>query len=264
MKKPTISAVVAVKDEEKNIKECLEGIKGWVDEIIIVDDNSSDNTIKIAKRYTNKIFRRARPKDKSVESNKNFGFSKATKDWILLIDADERIPKETKKEILKKITSSEYDGYSFKFQTYVCGKLLKSPFWENMRIIRLFKCNKGHYSKCAPHELITLNGKLGQLANPFIHYAHPTISSLVKKCDSYSTQNAYQIAKEGKGGLLNKKIKRIGFYNLLVDPLLYTLFLYFWKQNYRDGILGLIISVIFGYSLFLERAKVLELKAKLC
>lgn len=259
--KPTISAVIAVKNEEKNIKGCLENIKDLVDEIIIVDDNSTDKTLEIAKRYTTKIFKRTNPVNKSVEANKNLGFSKATKEWILLIDADERIPIETKKEILEKIKIPEYTAYSFCFDLYAFSKFLDFKFWNNMRVIRLFRKEKTYYKKEIPHEILTVNGKVGEIEGHIINKAIPDVASYMAKTNLWSSLDAERIFKEKKGGLLKKKrIVKMGFYSLAIEPLLYFLFLYFYKGLIKRGYKGLILSWMSMNYLFLERAKVWELQ----
>ena len=261
MEKPTLSVVIAAKNESKNIRECLETVK-WADEIIVIDMFSEDDTIEIAKEFNARVYQSDGGPHKVMKYNLNYGFEKAEMDWILIIDADERMSEETKEEILEKIKRNDYDGYYFNMSQIFFGKFLTSNFWSKPKIIRLFKRGTGHYTCETEHETLKLEGKIGRIENPILHYGYPDIQTFVKKANLYTSNDAKIIFEHKKGGWLNKKIKKITLVHLIVEPILYFFFFFLFKKNYKDGMHGLLISILMAWYLFIERAKVWELEFK--
>lgn len=259
MKKTTISAVIAAKNEEDKIKKCLESIK-WADEIIFVDNKSTDNTVKIAKKYTSKIYTRNGGKYDASLYNKNFGFTKAKGEWILSVDADEIITDECKKEILRKIIESQYDAFFFNFKQFFFGKEFIGPLWTKTKIIRLFRKNKGFYNSFDSHTPLDVQGKIGRIHSPIYHYGYPDIETFIRKMNLYTTWSA-KLSDDGqKAGLLAKNIGRVNFYYLFVEPFLFLPHYYIFRKNYKDGIHGLILSVLITFYLFIERVKLWKLQ----
>ena len=130
----SISIVLAVKNEENNIKPCLESVL-WADEIIIIDNGSTDNTVKIAQQYTDQIY--FCHENLLIPELQNIGLKKVTKDWMLVLDADCVVPRETKEEILQKIQDRTYSGFKLRFLTYTCGIL--SHYSSSLFVTKLFK-----------------------------------------------------------------------------------------------------------------------------
>lgn len=249
MNKPSISVVIAVKNEEKRIMDCLESIK-WVDEIIVINNGSIDNTIKICKRYTNKIFQCGGGPNKLIEYNKNFGFNKAKGSWILSIDADERINPQLKEEIQKSITKGEHDAFFLNFKTFFLGKSMKCTYLDEFCHIRLFKKGLGHYPCNKNHEKLTIIGGAGKLKNPIIHLWSNSIESFIEKANFYTSQD------------IKNSEKQIGLYTLLIHPLLVSLHIFLRKKGYQDRYRGLILSILEGFYYFLENAKIWERQFK--
>lgn len=244
MNKQIISAVIAVKNEEKRIKDCLESLK-WVGEIIIIDHHSTDNTIKICKKYTNKIFKCDGGPKGLIEYNKNFGFRKAMGDWILSIDADEVISPALQTEIINAIQKNNKAGFLIRFYTYFLGKPLRYSFLNEFRAIRLFKKGKGYYPCNKNHEKLILNGRIGSLHNSIVHLWGSTISDLITKTNFYTSQDSLAV------------MEKVGIYKLLLKPAGICLRT-FLKGGYKDGMRGLILSILFGFYFFLEKAKIWE------
>ncbi len=239
-----VSAIVLTKNEEKNIKDCLESIK-WVDEIIIIDDSSSDKTIEISKKYTSKIYKRNLDLDFSKQ--RNFGISKASNNWILFVDADERITEELKNEIIGILNFNNhiYDAYKIKRIDQMWGRKIKYAEQGSTKLIRLFKKGKGvSYGKV--HEVIKINGKIGELNNCIYHYPHQLLSEFIQELNIYSTIRAEE--------LFTKNIKVNG-----VLVFVYTLgkFInnYFIKLGFLDGVRGLMLAVLMSMHTFLSRGK---------
>lgn len=259
MKKQTISAVVVTKNEQDKIEKCLQHLT-WADELIVVDDNSTDKTQQIAKKYAETIYTHGGDIEHPVTSNKNFGFSKATKDWILSIDADEVVTEECRNEIRAKIRENKYDAFYFNFKQFSFGKEFTGPVHATTKITRLFKKNcNGHYEDMSSHSTIKINGKIGRIINPLYHYPHPDIYTFIDKMNRYTTLDA-RLIYEGKScGTLKKKIKKLNFYYIFIEPILSIPYYFLIKKNYKDGVHGLIFTFLFAFYLFVERAKVWQL-----
>lgn len=255
----TISAVIAVKNEAHQIRDCLEHIK-WTDEIIIIDNGSTDDTVKICKEYTKKIYQCTGQKFNSIPKLQNYGADKATKDWIIILDADVIVTKKAKEEILIKIQNPKYAAYYLPHKTVAFGKKLKHALFCN--ILKLYKKNQARLEENSEHPLTKTKGKIGRIKNVLLHYAHPDIETFVRKVNLYTSRDAKKIIENGHGGLLNKKLKKINILDLVLRPLVYASYLYFIKKYYKDGIYGLIISMLMGQYLFLENAKIMELQKK--
>ena len=164
-----ITAVVLTKNEERNIVDCLESLS-WCDEIVVVDDNSEDRTVEISKKIGAKIFTRNLNNDFSAQ--RNFALSKAREDWILFIDADERVSEELKEEIKHRINTNKADGYLIKRTDTIWDKKLKYGETGNIVLLRLARKNKGKWEGKV-HEKWKIEGKADTLKNHLDHYPHP-------------------------------------------------------------------------------------------
>ena len=169
MKEPTLSVVVSAFNEEKKIATCLNSVK-WAHEIIFVDNSSTDKTVEIARKYTTKIIKQEN-NPMSIDLQKNVGFSKATGDWILSIDADESVSKELQQEIVDAInkTNEEINGYWIPRKNIIFGKWIKYAGWYPDYQMRLFVRGKGKYTAKHVHEMIQVDGALGHISSPLDH-----------------------------------------------------------------------------------------------
>jgi glycosyltransferase involved in cell wall biosynthesis len=153
-----LSVVITAYNEEENIKDCLESAREIADEIIVVDNNSSDTTSEIAKKYTKDVFNQENNPEK-IDVQKNFGFSKAKGDWILSLDADERITDDLAKEIKSAIDSDdETTGYWIPRKNIIFGKWIKNDMWWPDYQLKLFKKGKGKYTD-GVHKALEVEGE---------------------------------------------------------------------------------------------------------
>ena len=253
----SISIVLAVKNEEKNIKSCLESVH-WADEIIIIDNESTDNTVKIVQQYTDQIY--SCYENLLIPELQNIGLKKATKDWILVLDADCVVPQETKEEILQKIQDPTYSAFKLRFLTYTCGIL--NHYSSSLFVTKLLKNGCGKFSGQAAHAQLGIEGKIGVIKNGIIHNAHPSLEVWIRKMNLYSSQDAKKMFYHKQGGVRDIKLKKVGFIRLFLEPPLFAIYIFLFKQGWRNFKFGLIYSVFLGYYLFMEKAKLWELYHK--
>lgn len=241
-----ISAVILTKNEEENIGKCLESVR-WCYEIIVVDDNSTDNTLEIAKKYKAKIF--SRPLDLNFSSQRNFGLSKTKNEWVLFVDADEILSEALTYEIQGAIGLSRnldnFNGFFIKRSDFLWGKQLKYGETGGIKLLRLAR--KGHgFWEGAAHESWKIDGPVGNLKNPLLHFPHKTIEEFLKEINFYTDLRAKELG--------NKQVK-VYFYSVLLYPLGKFFINYFVRRGFMDGIRGLILAVIMSFHSFLVRGK---------
>ena len=250
MSRAKISAVLITKNEERNIKRCLESLK-WVDEIVVIDGESTDRTVEIAAQYGAKVITHRFEGDFGME--RNIGNENATGDWILALDADEAIPQKTREAIEGILENdSEFDAYNVPRLQYFLGK----PLMHGGRyhsIVNFFKKGKATFDGKV-HHLVKVSGKIGEFEYPIEHYPFSSISEFIQKQDRYTKYEALEMFEKHKDAMV-KEVK----YNLTFKPLKMFFKSYFKKKGYKDGMVGLVFCVLFSWSYFLRWAKYWEL-----
>ena len=246
-----LSVVVITKNEEENIRDCLESVK-WADEIVVVDDMSTDRTVEICRKYTKKIF----PNNSggSFHKNKNLGIEKATGDWILSLDADEIISPELAREIKKAISNPEKIGYCLRRKNYFLGRWIRGCGWWPDRIIRLFKKGVTRW----PLDIhntprIEEKNKVGYLRNFLIHYTYQNFDQYFEKFNRYTSRLAHEEYEKGI-----RIGKRNFFIYFMLKPLFWFLRKYLLWKGFRDGFRGLFISLSSALVIFTTYAKLWE------
>lgn len=242
-----ISVIVITKNEEQNIERCLNSVK-WCDEIIIIDDKSSDKTVEIAKKYNAAVYTHALNEDFS--SQRNFGLSKARGDWILFVDADEIVSDALTFEIsnaIHQLTDDvlrRFSGFSIERKDFLWGKELRYGD-SGVRLVRLAKKKAGVWEGKV-HEVWKVKGITGKLKNPIIHYPHQTVSEFLGEINFYTSIRAQE--------LFSKKIT-VYWWSIFAYPLIKFIVNYFLKRGFLDGIHGLILAIIMSFHSFLVRGK---------
>lgn len=244
-----LSVVISAFNEQNLIEDCLKSVKDLADEIIFVDNTSSDKTPQIAKNYTDKVF--VKPNDPvNLNKNKNFGFSIASSDWILSLDADERVSKELASELKSAIQKKEYSGYEIPRKNIIFGKWIKHSIWWPDYNLRLFKNGKGIFPEIHVHEKLNVVGVIGKLENPLIHFNYLTVSQYINKLNnSYTESEAENFIKQGK---------KINWYDAIRWPVNDFLKTFFAHKGYKDGIHGLVLSFLQSFYALVFFAKVWE------
>lgn len=242
-----LAAVVITKNEEKNIVRCLESLR-FCDEIIVVDAESNDQTVYLAKQLNAKVF--SVPWKGYVEQ-RNYANSLTKADWILSIDADEEVTAELRQEIVEKTNLNDgVVAYSLPRKTMHSGRWIRWGGWYPNRLTRLFKKDDGAWVGGELHEYWKANGKQGELKEDLIHYSFTDIFDQVHRNNRYSSLGALTLQKSGRP---------FSSVRLLTKPLSKFLETYLLKCGFLDGYRGFIISVSAAYSVFLKWAKLWEL-----
>ncbi len=243
-----ISATIIVHNEEDNIAGVCETVS-WADEIVIVDSDSTDRTVEIARRYTEKVFNR---EFRGYKDKHEFADAQTTGDWIFWIDADERVTPELRASIealRQRDPATLPDGFRIARRTHYLGRWINHSGWYPDYQMRLYRKAASYWDGVSPHETARVRGHVEILPGEFLHYTKRNLSEHHHVLDSYTTLAAEYLHRRGK---------QIRALELLLAPIAAFLRTYILKLGFLDGIPGLIIAMFTAYSLFLKYAKVWE------
>lgn len=245
----TISAVILAKNEEKLISQCIRSID-FCDEVIVIDDFSSDKTKFIAESLGTKVFQRKLDGDFSKQ--RNFGIEKANTDWIIFIDADEIISDDLKKEIRNVlINDNNLTSYRLRRRDYFWDHEMR--FGETIEartkgIVRLIRKGANRWFGNV-HEKYIPDDRIGWLNGFVDHYPHQSIKEFITSVNFYSTLRAKELYKNGK---------RANVFQLIFYPLGKFIYTYFFKLGFLDGSAGFVYCFMMSFHSFLVRAKLLQ------
>lgn len=246
--KQTLSVVVSAYNEEAALGRCLSSVS-FADEIIVVDNESRDSTVEIAKKFTKNVYSQSNLLMLNI--NKNYGFSKVKSDWILNLDADEEIPKKLAQEIKSLLqTNPKHDGYWIKRKNIIFGKWITHGLWWPDKQIRLFRRVKGKFPCVHIHEYVSVEGQVGELANPYLHYNFETVHQYLTKIDRAATSEALS---------LKDMDHQFVWYDAIRFPLSDFLKIYFAQSGYKDGLHGLVLALFQALYSFTVFAKYWEM-----
>jgi glycosyltransferase involved in cell wall biosynthesis len=243
-----ISATIIVRNEAENIAEVCETVS-WADEIVIVDSDSTDRTVEIARRYTGKVFNRP---FRGYKDKHEFADAQTTGDWVFWIDADERVTPELRESIEKlreRDPSTLPDGFRIARSTQYLGRWIKHSGWYPDYQMRLYRKEASYWDGISPHETARVRGEVETLPGEFLHYTKRNLSEHHRVLDEYTTLAAEYHFKQ------NRSARGIDLFILPIAAFIRT---YIFKQGFRDGVPGLIIAMFTAYSVFLKFAKVWE------
>lgn len=237
-KKIILSVAISVFNGEKDLDDCLKSLS-FADEIIVVNNSSTDNTLEIAGKYTDKIF--TRPNNLMLNINKNYGFSKAKGEWIINLDADERISSELAEEIKSEIGNPrlKMNGYQIPRKNIIFGKWMEHAGWYPDLQLRLFKRGSGRFEEQHVHEMIKVEGEVGQLNGHILHYNYYSIAQFIQKMGTiYGPNEAEQLIKKGYV---------FDWRDAVRFPAKEFLSRFFAREGYRDGLHGLMLSLLMAF-----------------
>lgn len=221
------------------LEQSLQSVKGLVDEMLIVDDNSNDDTLIIFRKYQAKIYKRH---DENLGSQRAFGLARCKGDWVLMLDADEIISMELKKEIISVISHQslgvgKISGYFIPYQNHFLGR----PIYhggEDYKILRLFKKNSTTIPKNIIHEHVKTEGRIGELKGKIYHYSYRTLQQTFMKFTDYAR-------REAKKKLLTGE--KTGLRKIILYPLHMFWARYIKDRGYKDFSLRILLDLGFAY-----------------
>ncbi|MBI4036887.1 glycosyltransferase family 2 protein [Candidatus Daviesbacteria bacterium] len=242
-----LSVTIITLNEEKDLPRALDSVKGFTDEIVVVDSGSTDNTIEIAKQFGARVFHR---EFDNYGNQKNFATSKAAGEWIISLDADETITPELANEIKKAVKSDQFDAYSIPRKNIILGKFIRYTRWqpELDRHIWLWRRSKGRWEGDI-HEEVVVNGKVGRLKSFKIHHQYENVAEFLEMMNRYSELDAKEKIAKGIG---------FNFFRLLIDPLYNFLVRYVWRLGILDGWRGFVLSYLMAMYHFVVWVKIWE------
>ncbi len=245
-----LSVVVITKNEAARLADCLESVR-WAGEIVVVDDESTDATREIARGYTDRVLTR---KMEVEGRHRNFAYAQARHDWVLSIDADERVTPELRDEILQLLRGAPpCKGYTVPRRNYIGRRWVRHGGWYPSPQLRLFQKDSFRYEEAEVHPRAFMNGPSGTLRNDLIHHSYRDLGDVVAKLNRQTTLEARKWVRDGRPMGAGKALWRA------VDRFVRT---YWGKKGSRDGTLGFIVAVCGGMYQFLSFSKYwLELRS---
>ncbi len=234
-----LSAVIIALNEGKKIKDCLSSLS-FCDEIVLVDSGSFDGTVEIAKTSGTKVFTRSFD---DFASQKNFGVEKASGEWILSVDADERVDEKLRQCILEKIASNpKENAFRFKRSSFLFGQRFHFSGTQDDTPVRLFKRGNARFEGRI-HETLSVQGGTGKIEGELLHFTFQNVNEYLRRLNHYTSLEA---GKKRKGGRFLVKA-----FSRFAD-------VYFLKQGFRDGDMGLRYSLLSGWYEIMKSCKAWE------
>ncbi|WP_375579201.1 glycosyltransferase family 2 protein [Marivirga tractuosa] len=249
-----LSVTIITFNEEKNIQACIESVKDVADEIIVIDSFSKDKTAEICKSYS---------KVKFIENSfaghveqKNFAINQSNFEFILSLDADERLSEKLKEEIhqWKNEDTSEKDAYNMPRLNNYCGKWIRHSGWYPDRKIRLWNKNKGEWGGNNPHDKVIMNSDstIGKLKGDILHYTTENLKTHLEQVNKFSEIAAQQ--------LLNKNKGKSEYLKIYFNPPFTFFKRYILQLGFLDGFYGFTIAIISAHAKFLKYAKFKQMR----
>ncbi len=242
-----VTATVITFNEAANLAAALESV-AWADEILVIDSESTDDTVAIARRYTDRVIVRPWP---GYIAQKNFAAEQARHDWILSLDADERVSPPLADELRALLAAGPAAaGYRLPRVTFHLGRWIRSTDWYPDRQLRLYDRRRARWTGRHVHESVKADGPVVDLRGELLHYAYRDLSHHLETMDRYTTLAARQMHEDGR---------RAGWVDLALHPPAAFLRNYLLRGGFRDGVPGLIISAMNARYVGLKFAKLWEL-----
>jgi len=250
MSRRPVTACIITRNEEVNLPDCLASVK-WADEIVVVDSRSTDRTREIAAAAGARVIERDFP---GHIEQKNFAVEQAKNDWVLSIDADERLSPELAASVQKALEDpAPAEAYEFARLTYHVGRPIRHGGWYPDRKTRLFDRRKARWGGRNPHDHVEVQGRTARIAGDLHHYSYRSISDHLRQIDFFTDIAAKE--KRARG-------ERASFAKMALRPAWKFLRMYILRAGFLDGLPGFIVAATGAYYVFLKYAKVRELETR--
>jgi len=239
---PRLTVIIPTFNEASYIKDALESVS-FADEIIVVDSFSQDETKSIAETFTSKVLQR---QFDNFSAQKNYALEHATGDWVLFIDADERVTRTLEAEIKEVISQPKHDGYKINFPHYFMNRFL---YFQSNDVLRLVKREGANFTGLV-HEKLHCTGSVGKLKHKMIHYTYKGLNHYISKKEKYAWFQAEQRFEANK---------RTSYFHLFFKPTYRFFDSYIKKGGFRNGVPGLTLAAIDAYGVFSRYVKLILL-----
>ncbi|MBZ0110938.1 MAG: glycosyltransferase family 2 protein [Thermoanaerobaculia bacterium] len=245
-----LSVIITTYNEDINIGACIESVS-WADEILVVDSFSTDRTVEIIKSYPVKLEQR---EYFGSAAQKNWALDRVVHDWVLIVDADERVPEPLAREILTMLNGDPpEDGYYIRRENLFVDKVIRHSGWSTDRVIRLFRRDKGRYPNRRVHADLSVEGPTPELENPFFHYTFRSFDQYFEKFLNYAEWGAAQAYREGRS---------VGFVSIAGRPAWRFFRTYVLQLGILDGLHGLVLCLLQSFGVFLKYARLWEYRVR--
>jgi glycosyltransferase involved in cell wall biosynthesis len=252
MQRSKITALIPACNEEANIADCMASV-AWADEVFVVDSFSRDRTVEIARAAGARLVQHEYV---NSATQKNWAIPQASHEWVLIVDADERVTPALKDEILAVLEADARgektvcDGYRIGRLNHFMGRRVRYCGWQSDTCLRLFRRDKGRYQDRQVHADVEIdNGSIGRLSAKMLHYTFVSFDQYMKKFNQYTTWAAGDRAR---------RTKQVRWYHLTLRPAGRFLKQYVLKRGFLDGQVGLVVCTLAAFSVFMKYAKLME------
>ena len=245
-----ISACVTAGNEEQKIERCLRSLT-WCDEIVVVDSYSTDRTVEICKRFTDRVYQH---EWLGYIGQKNLIRDMAKYPWILFLDADEEVSPELQREILSEFergSTNQYNGFQFPRQVFYLNKWIRHGEWYPDIKLRLFRKEYGRSAGQEPHDHVVVNGRVKTLKGHLRHYTYDGIHDHLETMDRFSTITAKEKYRQGD---------RFRLTDFIFRPIFRFFKAYFLRTGFLDGLQGFIIALVSAFGVTMKYAKMWEIQ----
>jgi len=251
----SLGVAIVTLNEEEMISGCLDSIS-WAPECLVVDSGSHDNTVFLAQKGGAKVLHKPWI---GYADQKNFAMDQLCKEWILILDADERVTTELADEIRELIRNwrkGHPEGFLIPFRQHVLNRRLHYGGWgKEYFILRLFRRGLGRYKSQGVHERLDFQGTLGKLRSPIVHYPYRTISQMIQKQYRYASLEASELLKQGH--------RPVAARDFILRPIRYWIHRYLFLMGFLDGTPGLVVASMHAFCRFLVMVRLWELQRNL-
>jgi glycosyltransferase involved in cell wall biosynthesis len=228
---PRVSVAIITRNEADEIGDCLASV-AWADEIVVVDQASTDGTGEAARAQGARVI--VAPEWRGFGHQKNLAVDACTGDWILSIDADERVTEALAKEIAAAVLDARRDAFEIPRKSSYCGRFMQHSGWSTDYVMRLFRRGKARFTPDRAHERLAVEGSVGRLENHLIHYSFRSMEDVLDKVNRYSTESARMLVERGA---------RPSIFTAIAHGAAAFLRTYFLKLGFLDGSHGFMLAV---------------------
>lgn len=239
---PKLTVIIPTFNEEAYLEDALFSVQ-FADEIIVIDSFSIDKTPEIAKKYSTKFLQR---KFDNFSNQKNFALKEATGDWVLFVDADERVTHSLEMELIKTLQNPKHSGYKINFPHFYMNRFL---YHHSDDVLRLVKREGAKFSGSV-HEKLECSGSIGKLKNKMLHFTYKGLDSYISKKETYAWFQAQQLFDKGK---------KVTWFQLFFKPSYRFFRSFILKGGFRDGVPGLTVASVNAYGVFQRYVKLMLL-----